>query len=675
MRKSKNKVIALAMAATMVVGNISSYSVFADNTSKEYTVNMNVTYKDFYSMFGVDTMENITSTTYTDAVSSATKSKPYNTGKNPVAYVTGDPNNDEVVYIKGVKIPVQVSEEDRQSLISAGSYKEEDFTEVTEDTTSFFKAKINIPEKVVASEAVTKEAVTISESYGNATALSDVNAGYTTMSKYGDYEFALSGEDITNVISKTTPYGVIVNTLEGDKYALYSQENIWKVNDLAWSVGVVTSTHGCKLRTEPYVKSIGQTVTSFTYITNAGLYTVDIKDTKLADVLATKDTTVVATAGELGENTDVNVEFKNLPNDYQPTFTYKAGGKGAVEKTVEGTTKNENGTYTVKVKDILPGNYNIVLSDGGNNYSSKSASFSVKGSPVEIKEAAFVLSPAKGKDTIENYVGSITKISVALNGGQYVEYVLNKTGMGTIKVANIVNADGTINKDATYTEYETEGSGKTVKYNEKSTGKVFAEGINAVTVTANNYDDVTGSIEIKPEHVHAFGDSEITKAATCVAKGIKTYTCECGETQIEEVDVDSENHAGNTVIKNKKAATYKAAGYTGDKYCADCGKKILSGKSIAKLKAKTQKITVKKAKATYKATAIAKKSVKFTIGAQAKGRLTYKTSSKNVLVSSKGIVTVKKGCKKGTYKITVTAKATANGEYKLATKVITVIVK
>ena len=36
---------------------------------------------------------------------------------------------------------------------------------------------------------------------------------------------------------------------------------------------------------------------------------------------------------------------------------------------------------------------------------------------------------------------------------------------------------------------------------------------------------------------------------------------------------------------------------------------------------------------------------------------------------------MKKGCKKGTYKITVTASATSNGQYKKAIKVITIRVK
>ena len=55
-------------------------------------------------------------------------------------------------------------------------------------------------------------------------------------------------------------------------------------------------------------------------------------------------------------------------------------------------------------------------------------------------------------------------------------------------------------------------------------------------------------------------------------------------------------------------------------------------------------------------------------------KATYKTNSKYVKVSKKGYITVKKGAKKGTYKITVKLKATKRN-YKAATRTITVKVK
>ena len=95
--------------------------------------------------------------------------------------------------------------------------------------------------------------------------------------------------------------------------------------------------------------------------------------------------------------------------------------------------------------------------------------------------------------------------------------------------------------------------------------------------------------------------------------------------------------------------------------------------------AKAQTITVKTASKTYKAKALKKKSKSFNIGAKAETSLTYKVTKypknakKYIKVSKKGKVTLKKNAKKGTYKITVTAKATA--AYKQATKTVTVKVK
>lgn len=94
---------------------------------------------------------------------------------------------------------------------------------------------------------------------------------------------------------------------------------------------------------------------------------------------------------------------------------------------------------------------------------------------------------------------------------------------------------------------------------------------------------------------------------------------------------------------------------------------------------KSQKITCKVTKKTYKKSSLKKKSKSFYIKAKAKTKVTYKVSKypkggkKYIKVNSKGKVTIKKGAKKGTYKVTVTAKKTS--KYKKATKTITIKVK
>ncbi len=66
------------------------------------------------------------------------------------------------------------------------------------------------------------------------------------------------------------------------------------------------------------------------------------------------------------------------------------------------------------------------------------------------------------------------------------------------------------------------------------------------------------------------------------------YTGEDGD-NYENVSVDITitcqacEHTGETEVRDKKDATYQAAGYTGDTYCKDCGTLIKEGKVIAKL--------------------------------------------------------------------------------------------
>ena len=99
------------------------------------------------------------------------------------------------------------------------------------------------------------------------------------------------------------------------------------------------------------------------------------------------------------------------------------------------------------------------------------------------------------------------------------------------------------------------------------------------------------------------------------------------------------NKANNTLTAKGKTATIK----------------------FTKLKKKNQTVTVKNA---------------FTVS-KAKGKVTYKKTggSAKITVSSAGKITVKKGLKKATYKITVLVKASGNSNYKAGSKKVTVTIK
>lgn len=92
---------------------------------------------------------------------------------------------------------------------------------------------------------------------------------------------------------------------------------------------------------------------------------------------------------------------------------------------------------------------------------------------------------------------------------------------------------------------------------------------------------------------------------------------------------------------------------------------------------KTQTITTAKIK-TYRVKNLKRKKAVFSLKAKTtgNGKLTYKVikgKSKYITVSKKGKVTLKKGCRKGTYKIRITAAKTST--YPKATKVISIKVK
>ena len=90
---------------------------------------------------------------------------------------------------------------------------------------------------------------------------------------------------------------------------------------------------------------------------------------------------------------------------------------------------------------------------------------------------------------------------------------------------------------------------------------------------------LSGQTIAKTEN-HSWDAGKVTTKATCTEEGEKTFTCSiCGDKKTEKISATGHQH---TEIRNKKEATCKETGYSGDTWCKDCGKKILSGQAIAK---------------------------------------------------------------------------------------------
>jgi len=97
------------------------------------------------------------------------------------------------------------------------------------------------------------------------------------------------------------------------------------------------------------------------------------------------------------------------------------------------------------------------------------------------------------------------------------------------------------------------------------------------------------------------------------------------------------------------------------------------------LSVKAKKATVKLSKLKKKTQTITARKV-FTVN-NAQGNVSYqvkaydKKAGKKIKVSSSGKVTVKKGLKKGTYKIKVNVTAAGNVAYRAVTKTVTLTIK
>ena len=167
-------------------------------------------------------------------------------------------------------------------------------------------------------------------------------------------------------------------------------------------------------------------------------------------------------------------------------------------------------------------------------------------------------------------------------------------------------------------------------------------------------------------------------APTCTENGYTLYSCtRCLKTYIDNFTENS-GHNWNTGEITKKA-TPSATGlklFT----CNNCG--ATKTETIAKcakyanpLKAKGKTVKVKYVKLKNKNQTVAQKKA-FSIR-KAQGKVTYKKSSgnKKITVAKNGKITVKKGLKKGTYKVKVKVTAAGNANYKSSTKAVTVTIK
>ncbi len=168
------------------------------------------------------------------------------------------------------------------------------------------------------------------------------------------------------------------------------------------------------------------------------------------------------------------------------------------------------------------------------------------------------------------------------------------------------------------------------------------------------------------------------QSATCTADGYTSYRCTvCGAVKTDTLSATGHKWDNGKVTKKATPTATGIKTYT----CTVCKK--TKTKKIAKcakyanpLTVKAKKPTIKFAKLKKKNQTVARKNA-ITVS-KAKGTVTYTkvSGNKKITVNKKtGKITVKKGLKKGTYKVKIKVTAAGNDTYKKASKTVTVTIK
>ena len=522
---------------------------------------MNIPYDEFYKA-------NVTNDVKVDAFTSATKSKTRSGSLAAGSYHT-DATGDA---INGVTFPVKVTDD---------FYKDNKYTKVTDEssvditvtnrgqtTTTTYKGKDALFESGDYSYYVLSEvpsywkAATINEdgsySFGKTngvvkTISEGVEAEFTTDSKYGDYQLNLDGfkaqmgygDDDTAAV-----YGVIVSTTEGNDYGMRHIENIWRVEELAWSTGFTTQVHGCQTSSAHYAAMMGQHINKVTYYTDKGIYTVEVGGKDGIYVPVKTDTSAaVENAKVTAGQTELTV---SLPEDFDVEYTF-TDAKGNVidgfkvsEETAATAGVSALAANTVQKKlvityptDLENTEYTLTITDKSSVYAPVSTTFELIADAIpaayndDADAPKLVIAENANAAQFADYIGKITGVNV--NGKDYAA-----SGRGAVI---IIKEDGTI---------------------DTTTAAAFAEGDSfEITVNATGYEAYTFTY-VKPVVIDtaalesAIAKAETLKEADYTAESWKTFSDMLAsakavlEQKDDQAKVDTATESLNKAIANLK---------------------------------------------------------------------------------------------------------------------------
>lgn len=466
--------IAKTEHAKPIVEEALSHLTDAISNLKSQYVLMNIPYDEFYK---ADLNNN---SVPVDATTSATKQKTRNTLAAGSYHA-----NSEGDHINGVTFPVKVTDDFYDN--------NKDYTQITDDSkvdiTTNMKGKVStttyegkkalfesadysyyvlseIPSYYKIATVGTDKKLSFGAVNGTKTQIASgqVKTKFKTKTKYGDYQLNLDGiKDAMGFEDDDVVYGVIVSTDDTD-YAMRHVENIWKTEELAWSVGIVTESHGCNLSYSHYKSMVGKTIKNVTYYTSKGIFTLPVEYKVLEHV---KDSKANA------ENAAVSAGKTNfgvaLPDDFNAEYAVtdakgnEVNGFNVAEEALASAVSTYAASYTQNKKLVItyPKNaenteYTLTVSDKNNKYAPITTTFELYADKVSAAYNNDATAPklvmADGA-TVPQFADFIRKIkSVNVNGRDYPA-----TGKGTVK---IIKEDGTI--DTTKAPFD-EGSSFEIK--------------------------------------------------------------------------------------------------------------------------------------------------------------------------------------------------------------------
>lgn len=436
-----------------------SHLTDAVNNLKSQYVLMNIPYDEFYK---ADLNNNPVAV---DATTSATKQKTRNT------LAAGSYHADsEGDHINGVTFPVKVTDDFYDN--------NKGYTQITDDSkvdiTTNIKGKVStttyegkkalfesadysyyvlseVPSYYKTATVGTDKKLSFGAVNGTKTQIASdkVTTKFKTKTKYGDYQLNLDGiKDAMGFEDDDVVYGVIVSTDDNTDYAMRHVENIWKTEELAWSVGIVTDSHGCTLSPGHYKSMVGKTIKNVTYYTSKGIFTLPV-DYKVLE--HAKDAAVEA------ENAAVSAGKANLgvtlPDDFNSEYavTDAKGNEVKGFKVTEVNSASAVSTYAASYtqtkklvitypKDAENTEYTLTVSDRSKKYAPITTTFELYAETVSAAYNNDATAPklvvADGASAVQfaDFIGKIKSVNV--NGKDYPA-----TGKGAVK---LIKEDGTI---------------------------------------------------------------------------------------------------------------------------------------------------------------------------------------------------------------------------------------